>query len=107
MKTKIFLIALAFGAFACSNSSTQGDGSIKEVLVGGNKVSVLMLDQVKSGSITIPLSSLVDDFEMVQLEMNEDAIFGVANIITLSTLKEGTNNVLFIGKIKDDITDLW
>jgi len=84
MKSKIILIALVISAYACSHSSTQGDGSVKEVMVGGNKVSVLLLDKVKSGTVTIPLSSLVDDFEMVQLEMHEDAIFGETNKITVT-----------------------
>jgi len=78
MKSKTnlsFLVMFVLGAFACSNSSPQGDGSVVEIMVGGKKVSVLLLNKVKSGTATIPLSSLLEDFEIVQLEMHEDAVF--------------------------------
>jgi len=84
MKSKILLNALVFIAYACSNSSPQGDGSIKEVMVGGNKVSVLLLDKVKSGMVTIPFSSLVENFEIVQLEMQENAVFDPTARITIT-----------------------
>ena len=75
MKFKHFFVALAIGAYSCTGTNTQGDGSVEEIMVGGNKVFVCVLDKVKSGTVTIPLSSLVEDFEMVQLETKGDAFF--------------------------------
>ena len=85
LKSKIlFFVALAFGAFGCTGSGPQGDGSVVEIMVGGNKVSVLLLNKVRSGTVTIPLSSLVEDFEMVQLENHKDAFFHPTAAITVT-----------------------
>ena len=83
MKIKLFFVVFAFGACGCTGSSTQGDGSVEEIMVGGNKVFVCVLDKVKSGTVTIPLSSLVEDFEIVQFENSEDAFFNPYAIITV------------------------
>jgi len=84
MKSKILVFAFLFSAFACSSTSPQGDGSVSQVMVGDNKLSALLLNKVKSGTVTIPLSSLVEDFEIVQLEMHEDAIFRPTTNITVT-----------------------
>ena len=75
MKLQFFFVALAFGAYGCTTSLPQGDGSVVEIKVSGNKVFVLVLDKVKSGTVTIPLSSLVEGLDMVQLESHHDAFF--------------------------------
>ena len=84
MKSKIVVFALVFVAYCCKSSSPQGDGSVVEVMAGGNKVNVLLLDKVKRGTVSIPLSALVEDFEIVQLEMHEDAVFHPSATITVT-----------------------
>jgi len=85
MTSKVFLVFLCYYiAYGCTSFSTQGDGSVEEIMVGDNKVFVCLFDKVKSGTATIPLSSLVEDFEMVQLETNENAIFHPYSTITVT-----------------------
>ena len=84
MKSKIILIALVISAYACSNPSPQGDGSVKEVMVGGNKVLVCLFDKVKSETVTAPLSRFVEHFEIVQLETCENAFFNTTANITVT-----------------------
>jgi hypothetical protein len=76
MKSKsifLFLIALVFGAHCCT---PKGDGSISEFLLNGNKMYVFSLSNLKSENvITVPLSSLVEDFILVHLETKEEAYF--------------------------------
>lgn len=71
MKTK--MIALVF-VFMCINVSAQSDGSVSESLVNGTKLTVCSLDKVKKTK-TIPLSELVEDCAVVQLEYSEEALF--------------------------------
>jgi len=73
MKTKFLLLAmLLFGAYGCS---PKGDGSVSEIIVNGNKMYVSSLNDLKPDIATIPLSSLVEYCELVQLESVEDAYF--------------------------------
>jgi len=69
MKSKILLVALLFGACSCSQ---KGDGTVSIVDVGGSKMAVLSLDELKSNVLKISLSSLVENCELVQLESRED-----------------------------------
>jgi len=61
----LFLIALVTGVCCCL---PKGDGSVAIVDVGGNKVAVLNLNELKTDVATIPLSSLVEYCNLVQLE---------------------------------------
>ncbi|SFK43037.1 6-bladed beta-propeller [Proteiniphilum acetatigenes] len=73
MKSKtqiLFFAALVLGAYCCSS---KGDGSVSEVIVNGDKVYVFSLNDLKSDTTILPLSSLVEDCALVQLESNEDA----------------------------------
>ncbi len=72
MKTKIIFVVLIF---ACLTVCAQGDGSVAEVNIKGGKMAVCSLNKVKSDVKTIPLSSLVENLTLVQLEFNEDALF--------------------------------
>ena len=67
-KSKILLVALVFGACCCS---PKGDGSVTIVDVGSSKMAVLSLNELKSDVVKIPLSSLVENCELVQLETKE------------------------------------
>jgi len=75
MKSKsniLVLAALAISAYCCS---PRGDGSVTEVMVNGNKMYVFSLNELKKDVATIPLSSMVESLEMVQLETKEEAFF--------------------------------
>ena len=73
LKLKILvLVALVFGAYCCS---PKGDGSVSEVIVNGDKMYVFSLDDLKSDTATVLLSSLVDNCILVQLETTEEAYF--------------------------------
>ena len=75
MKTNVnfvFLVALVIGAYCCS---PKGDGSVTLVDVGGSKMAVFNLNELRTDVATIPLSSLVESCELVQLEFHEDALF--------------------------------
>jgi hypothetical protein len=71
-KVKIIFVALVFSVCACS---PKGDGSVSESIVNGNKMFFFSLNNLKSDTTTLPLSSLVEDCVMVQLETNDDAFF--------------------------------
>jgi hypothetical protein len=66
------LAALVFGAYACS---PKGDGSVSEVMVNGDKMYVFSLNELKSDTVTVSLSSLVDYCKLVQLETSDEAYF--------------------------------
>ena len=70
----IVFIALVFGAYCCS---PKGDGSLSEVIVNGNKMFFFSLNELSSNVATIPLSSLVESLELVQLETKKEAYFKV------------------------------
>ena len=72
MKTKIFFVALVFCVCCCS---PKGDGSVSEVIVNGNKMYVSSLNDLKADTVTIFLSSIVEDLELVYLETKEEAYF--------------------------------
>lgn len=72
MKTKIIFIALVFTGFVVR---AQSDGSVSEVSIKGNKLIICSLNKVKSNIKTIPLSSLVENCALVQLEFSEEALF--------------------------------
>ena len=69
---KILFFALIFGVCACS---PKGDGSVTIVDVGGSKMAVFSLNELKSNTVPVPLSSLVEKCELVQLETKEEAYF--------------------------------
>ena len=72
-KLKILVAAaIVFGAYCCS---PKGDGSVSEVIVNENKMHVFSLNDLKSNTATISLSSLVDNCILVQLETAEEAYF--------------------------------
>jgi len=72
MRSKIFLAALVFGVYCCS---PKGDGSVSIVDVGGNQVFVFSYSALNSNEATVPLSSLVENLELVQLETKDEAYF--------------------------------
>ena len=72
MRAKVVLIAaLIFSAYACSPRG----GAVSIVEVNGNKMFVASLRGLSSNIVTIPLSSLVESMELVQLEDHDDAFF--------------------------------
>ena len=76
-KSKILVLAaLVLGTYCCS---PKGDGSISEVIVNGNKMYVFSLNDLKSDTTTVSLSSLVDYCNLVQLETTEEAYFRPGN----------------------------
>lgn len=75
MKSKLnllFIVALAFCAYNCSH---KGDSSVSEVIVDGNKMYVFSLNDLKSDTTILSLSSFVEDCILVHLETSEDAYF--------------------------------
>ena len=70
-KSKFLVLAtLLLGVLSCS---PKGDGSVSEVMVNGNKVYVFSLNDLRADTVTISLSSLVEDCTLVQLEDKDDA----------------------------------
>ena len=92
MKIFFFIVAFSFGVYGCTR--IKGDDTVEEIMVGGNKVFICHLDKVKSGTVTIPLSSLVESFEMVQFETQKDAIFDPTATITVSENYIGVRQIL-------------
>ena len=75
MKSKsnfLFLLVLVFSAYSCS---PKGDGTVSEVIVNGNTMYVFSLNELKADTVTLPLSSLVENCVLVQLETRDDAFF--------------------------------
>ena len=68
------LFAAAFMLSLCC-CSPKGDGSVTEIVVNGNKMYQFSLNSLKSNVKTVPLSSLVDDCRLVQLETKDEAYF--------------------------------
>jgi len=71
IKSEILFIILMFWAYSCS---PKGDGTVSEVSVNGHKMYVFSLDELKSGIVTVPLSSLVESCDLIQLENHKDAL---------------------------------
>ena len=72
MKSKsnfLFFVVLVFSAYSCSPKS---DGSVSEVIINDNKVYVSDLKNINSTVITLPLSKLMEECALVQLETGDD-----------------------------------
>ena len=75
MKSKItlfFITLITLSIFACT---PRGDGAISIVEVNGTEMFVASLRGLPSNVATIPLSSLVESLELVQLETTDNAFF--------------------------------
>ena len=75
MKSRNLFVVLVIGVCCCCSSPQHGDGSVLEVNIDGNNVAVCLLKEVKSNTATIPLSSLVEDYTLLQLETVDEAFF--------------------------------
>lgn len=74
MKSKVKIFLAAF-LFVCMSVRAQGDGTLSEITVKGSKMTVCSLNKLKSNTVTIPLSSLVENCTLVQLETSSEAYF--------------------------------
>jgi len=63
-KSKILLVTILIGAYCCS---PKGDGSVTIVDVGGSKMAVFNLNELRTDVATVPISSFVENWTMVQL----------------------------------------
>jgi len=72
MKTKLFFMFFASLVFSFYSCTQKGDGSVSEVIVNGNTMYVFSLNELKSDTVTLPLSSLVENCVLVQLESRDD-----------------------------------
>jgi len=81
MRSKILFTVLLLSTYCCS---PKGDGSVSIVNVGGNKVAVFSLNELASNTANIPLSSLVDGCEMVQLDNRDEALLNRNAFTTVS-----------------------
>jgi hypothetical protein len=70
MKLQIILIAFLFASL----TAHADDGTVSEVNVNGSKVLVCNFNKVKKTE-TIPLSSLVDNYAMINFEDIDEALF--------------------------------
>jgi len=78
MKSKNLFITFAFtvALYSCSRNKSsnfiteiiKSDSIVTEVIVNGNKVNVLSLNDLKTNIQTIPLSKLVENCSLIQLE---------------------------------------
>ena len=69
---KIFFAAFVISMSACS---PKGDGSVSEAVVNGNKMFFFSLNNLKSDTTTLLLSSILENCSLVQLETKDDAFF--------------------------------
>ena len=82
MKTKILFFAVVLGVYCCRNPHGSGTISVNggETYIVSldslNGICVVPLDSLKKVRKIIPISKLVDDFSIVQLETKEEAIIG-------------------------------
>ena len=74
MKSTVKILFAACVACVCS-CSPKGDGTVSEAIVNGNKMYFFSLNNLKTDTTSLPLSSLVEDCSLVQLETNDDAFF--------------------------------
>ena len=72
-KTTPLFIILVFCFCACSGS--KNNNAAKTVEMGNSQLTILSVDELKSSIVTIPLSRIVENCELVQLESAEDAMF--------------------------------
>jgi len=82
MKTNLIFATLAFCLVACSGS--KGDSSVSEIMINGNKMYVTTLNKINSKPITLPLSKLVEECTLVQLETNDDIMVGPYPVVTIT-----------------------
>jgi hypothetical protein len=76
MKTLITALIITVLIFCAHSCSPRGDGSVTTVEVNGSTMFVTSLGDLRSSNVaTIPLSSLVESMELVQLEDHDDAFF--------------------------------
>ena len=75
MNSKFKFLALLILVSVVYGCSPKGDGSISEVIVDGNKMHVFSLNDLKSDTTTISLSSFADYCVLVQLENVKEAYF--------------------------------
>lgn len=68
----LFYVTLVTGLCCCS---PKGDSSLSEVIVNGKKMYITSLNELKSNVVSVPLSYLVEDCYLVQLETKEEAYF--------------------------------
>ena len=75
MKSKILLLILLLSLQSClpKGDDSKGDGSISEVYVDRFKMHVFSLKTLRSDTTIIPLSSLVEYCDLIQLENLEEA----------------------------------
>jgi len=71
MKSFFLIITVLLCVYSCNRAKSDGDGSVSV----NNGVFTVSLNKIKSDVKIIPLSSLVESLELVQLECHEDAFF--------------------------------
>jgi hypothetical protein len=69
---EFFFAAFVLCMSACS---PKGDGSVSEAVVNGNKMFFFSLNNLKSDTTILPLSSILENCSLVQLETKDDAFF--------------------------------
>ena len=72
IKSTILFFVLIYTAYSCSS---QGDGSVSVVDVNGSKMFVSSFQDIKPDTMIIPLSSLVENCSLVQLQTTKEAFF--------------------------------
>ena len=72
MDSKHLILIFVFCLFSCS---PKGDGSVSFIDINGSNMALFSMNELKSDIATIPLSCLVENCEIVQLETNDDAFF--------------------------------
>ena len=75
MKSRINILFITLIVLSVCSCSPQGDGAVSIVEINGNKMFVASLNGLSPNVVTIPLSSLVESMELVQLETTDDAFF--------------------------------
>ena len=99
MNSKHLILIFVFVWYSCS---PKGDGTVSFIDVNGSSMALFSMNDLKSDIATIPLSSLVENCELVQLESNEDAYFNprfttvTENYIGISQQMRGTPYMLFM-----------
>ena len=82
---KILVVTIVIGFFGCRTSNNDdGDGSVTESLVNGNKMFTGSFKDIKSDIRTIPLSSLVENCELLKLDRSTDDAFFKLNWTTVT-----------------------
>lgn len=71
IKQHLFILMLLCSVCCCS---PKEDGLVSEIVVNNNKVIITNVNRLKADTTAIPLSSLVEDYNLVQLEYTEEAL---------------------------------